>query len=85
MTTAVPCLQNTSPATLGDVIAFYAPGGNSNPNPDPVMARRPLTRRDREDLVAFLRTLTTTWLRDSTAVMARLLPQVPAKALVEQQ
>jgi cytochrome c peroxidase len=44
--------------TLRAVVDFYAGGGNSNPWLDKEMKPLSLTRQDREDLVAFLESLT---------------------------
>lgn len=52
-----PYMHDGSLETLEEVVDFYARGGNSNPNLDPVMVPRQFSRRDRLDLVAFLRAL----------------------------
>ena len=68
-----PYMHDGSLATLEEVVDFYAKGGIRNPNLDPVIGRRNLSQQDRADLVAFLRSLTTEWLMDSSAVQIRLL------------
>ena len=68
-----PYMHDGSVPTLEDVVAFYTHGGVRNPNRDPVIVKRALTRRDRADLVAFLRTLSVEWLVDSAAVGEKLL------------
>ena len=56
--TSAPYMHDGSLATLRDVVDYYVGGGNSNPNLDPKMKPLTLTRADREDLVAFLQSLT---------------------------
>jgi cytochrome c peroxidase len=54
-----PYMHDGSVKTLKDVVDFYVGGGSSNPHLDPLI--RPLshlTRQEREDLVAFLESLT---------------------------
>jgi cytochrome c peroxidase len=54
-----PYMHDGSLKTLKEVVDFYVGGGNANPQRDPLL--RPLTdltKRDREDLVAFLEALT---------------------------
>jgi cytochrome c peroxidase len=55
-----PYMHNGSLATLEDVVDFYADGGRPNPNLDRDMAPRSFTRSDRQDLLAFLRSLSGT-------------------------
>lgn len=68
-----PYMHDGSLKRLEDVVAFYARGGIRNPNLDVVMSPRVLSRQDRTDLVAFLRTLTTEWLKDSAVARQRLM------------
>lgn len=53
-----PYMHDGSIATLRDVVAFYDRGGIVNPSLSPEMARLNLSRSEREDLVAFLESLT---------------------------
>ena len=69
-----PYMHDGSLATLEEVVAFYARGGNPNPGIDDVMTKRDFTDQDQADLVAFLKALTTEWLSDSASVRRRLLP-----------
>ncbi|MEI2702893.1 MAG: MbnH family di-heme enzyme [Baekduia sp.] len=67
-----PYMHDGSIATLREVVDHYAAGGRTilsgpfagdgrqNPNKDPLLAGIDLTEQDRDDLVAFLRTLTDT-------------------------
>ena len=66
-------MHDGSLATLEEVVSFYEKGGIGNPNLDIVIAPRKFTEQERHDLVAFLRTLSTEWLKDSTVVTRRLL------------
>ncbi len=52
-----PYMHDGSLKTLGDVIAFYAGGGNSNPHLDKDIKPLALSAQDRADLVAFLESL----------------------------
>lgn len=52
-----PYMHDGSLATLRDVIAFYDRGGLPNPHLSPEMARLDLSAREREDLLAFLESL----------------------------
>ncbi len=65
-----PYMHDGSVATLEEAVDHYAAGGRviadgplagdgrANPYKDPLIAAIRLSRRDRDDLVAFLRTLT---------------------------
>ena len=53
-----PYLHNGSEQTLMDVVNFYNRGGLQNDNLDPLMFPLALTQREKEDLVAFLESLT---------------------------
>jgi cytochrome c peroxidase len=65
-----PYMHDGSAATLEDVIAHYAAGGRTiasgqvvgvghdNPNKSPTVRGFPLSAEQREDLIAFLRSLT---------------------------
>jgi cytochrome c peroxidase len=53
-----PYMHDGSQATLRDVVDFYDRGGNQNPGLDPLMAPLYLSERDKNALVAFMRTLT---------------------------
>ncbi len=54
-----PYMHDGSLASLKDVIDFYVGGGNSNPHRDKqIRALDFLTRQERDDLVAFLESLT---------------------------
>jgi cytochrome c peroxidase len=53
-----PYMHDGSLKTLGDVVSFYAGGGNSNPHLDKEMKPLALSAQDRADLVAFLNSLT---------------------------
>ena len=53
-----PYMHDGSLKTLRDVVDFYAGGGNSNPYLDKEMKPLDLSARDRDDLVAFLKSLT---------------------------
>lgn len=68
-----PYMHDGSLKTLEDVVAFYTRGGIENPHLDVVIDPFDLSRQDKADLVAFLKTLTTEWLKDSAAVHERLL------------
>ncbi len=52
-----PYMHDGSVATLRDVIDFYDRGGNPNPHLDPVIKPLKLTKREKDDLVEFLRSL----------------------------
>ena len=54
---SAPYMHDGKLKTLGDVVDFYAGGGNSNPNIDEKMKPLPLSARDRADLVEFLKSL----------------------------
>lgn len=68
-----PYMHDGSLKTLEEVVSFYDKGGIRNPNLDPVMVPRGFTKEERANLAAFLRTLTTGWLTDSTSVEQWLL------------
>ena len=53
-----PYMHDGSLKTLRDVVDFYAGGGNSNPGLDKNIRAIHLDGRDRQDLVAFLESLT---------------------------
>ena len=53
-----PYMHDGSLKTLRGVVDFYAGGGNSNPNLDKEVHPLPLSAQDRDDLVAFLQSLT---------------------------
>ncbi len=52
-----PYMHNGSAATLEDVIRHYEKGGIDRPSRSPLMMAFELTDQERQDLVAFLRTL----------------------------
>jgi cytochrome c peroxidase len=52
-----PYMHNASAATLEDVIRHYEKGGIDRPGRSPLMMAFELTDQERQDLVAFLRTL----------------------------
>jgi cytochrome c peroxidase len=53
-----PYMHDGSEATLMEVVLIYDRGGVPNPNLDPLIVPLGLTEREREDLVAFLESLT---------------------------
>lgn len=53
-----PYMHDGSVATLRDVIEHYAQGGNGHPSTDVQIEALDLTERDKEDLLAFLGSLT---------------------------
>jgi cytochrome c peroxidase len=53
-----PYMHDGSLATLEEVVDFYDRGGNPNPGLDPLMSPLFLSQRDKQDLAAFMRTLT---------------------------
>jgi cytochrome c peroxidase len=53
-----PYMHDGSLKTLKEVVDFYVGGGSSNQFLDPEIRPLPLTRQDREDLIAFLESLT---------------------------
>ncbi len=53
-----PYMHNGSLSTLRDVVDFYAAGGVPNQLLDPLVRPLPLSEPEKEDLVAFLRSLT---------------------------
>ena len=52
-----PFMHDGSLATLADVVAFYARGGNANAHLDPRMKALELSADDQRDLIAFLLSL----------------------------
>ncbi|MGQ0752336.1 MAG: cytochrome-c peroxidase [Betaproteobacteria bacterium] len=68
-----PYMHDGSLATLRDVIAFYDRGGLPNPRLSPEMAPLNLSAREREDLLAFLESLTGQVSAETTALP--VLPQ----------
>ncbi len=54
-----PYFHDGSAATLADVVEFYDKGGKPNRNLDPAMHPLRLTDQQKQDLVAFLQSLTT--------------------------
>jgi cytochrome c peroxidase len=55
---SAPYMHDGSLKTLRDVVDFYTGGGNSNPHLDKEIKPLNLTRRQRDDLVSFLESLT---------------------------
>ena len=55
-----PYMHDGSLATLQDVINFYSDGGRKNPHLDEEIKPRNLTSREKQDLLAFLQSLTGT-------------------------
>jgi cytochrome c peroxidase len=55
-----PYMHNAAQATLHDVIKHYEKGGIERPSRSPMMMRIELTDQERNDLVAFMQTLTDT-------------------------
>jgi cytochrome c peroxidase len=53
-----PYMHNASVATLADVLRHYEKGGISRPSRSPLLQPIALTESERQDLVAFLETLT---------------------------
>lgn len=53
-----PYMHDGSMKTLKEVVDFYVSGGNSNDHLDKDIRKLELTRQEREDLVAFLESLT---------------------------
>ncbi len=69
-----PYMHDGSLATLEEVVDFYDRGGEPHRNLDPEMRPLSLSERDRRDLVAFLRALTSPVLpgaEDGAALLAR--------------
>lgn len=62
-----PYMHDGSLATLDAVVAYYDQGGIDNPGKDALIAPLQLSRVEKHDLVAFLRTLT----GDNPALLAR--------------
>ena len=55
-----PYMHDGSLATLQDVINFYSDGGRKNPHLDEEIKPRNLTRQEKQDLLAFLQSLSGT-------------------------
>lgn len=55
-----PYMHDGSLATLADVVEFYNKGGGKNPQLDPLMAPLGFSKDDVQNLVAFLKALSTT-------------------------
>lgn len=53
-----PYMHDGSERTLDNVINFYNRGGNPNPNLDPAMLPLSLTKKEKHDLMEFLKALT---------------------------
>ena len=53
-------MHDGSLATLQDVINFYSDGGRKNPHLDEEIKPRNLTRQEKQDLLAFLQSLSGT-------------------------
>jgi cytochrome c peroxidase len=53
-----PYMHNAAQATLHDVMKHYEKGGIERPSRSPMMMRIELTDQERNDLVAFMQTLT---------------------------
>ena len=53
-----PYMHDGSLATLRDVVDFYSRGGQGNPNTDPTIRPLDLTAQEKDDLLAFLGSLT---------------------------
>lgn len=53
-----PYMHNGSMATLEDVIDHFSGGGLPDPNKDPMLTPLQLSLQEKQDLIAFLRTLT---------------------------
>ena len=52
-----PYMHNGSLPTLEAVVAFYDQGGGDNESKDPLLKKLNLTKQERDDLVAFLKSL----------------------------
>lgn len=68
-----PYMHDGSEATLEDVIAYYDRGGNDNPYLDGGMRSLGLAEQEKQDLVEFMKTLTSEDL-DRFEPLAKLLP-----------
>ena len=66
-----PYFHDGSAATLSEVVDFYARGGEDRSNVSPDVKKLDLTEQDKDDLVAFLRSLTSKFV----AVVRPVLPQ----------
>ncbi len=62
-----PYMHDGSLPTLEAVIDYYQKGGVANPGRDPLIAPLALSAQERQDLVAFLRSLT----GDNVAALAK--------------
>jgi cytochrome c peroxidase len=60
ITLTAPYMHDGSSATLEDVIEFYDRGGGDGPNKDKLIYKLNLTKDEKSDLLAFLKTLTGT-------------------------
>lgn len=72
-----PYMHDGSLATLRDVVDFYDRGGEQNPGLDKFMVPLFLTEREKEDLVAFMRSLTGANVEQLTA-QARAAASTPS-------
>ena len=68
-----PYMHDGSLVDLAAVIDFYASGGGSDPDKDPLIRRLEFDHQDRQDLIAFLKSLTGANL-DALAADARTAP-----------
>ena len=61
-----PYMHDGSIGTLEDVVEFYSKGGNPNPHLDPAIQPLNLSAAEKEDLVAFLKSISgTSWQRSA--------------------
>lgn len=58
ITRTAPYMHDGSMATLEEVIDHFSNGGLPDPNKDPMIAPLPLTPQEKQDLIAFLHSLT---------------------------
>lgn len=76
-----PYMHDGSLATLREVVDFYDRAGTPNPQLDPLMLPLYLSEQDKDDLVAFMRTLTGSNVeqlaREARAAQAAAPPQAP--------
>jgi cytochrome c peroxidase len=68
-----PYMHDGSLQTLEDVVEFYNRGGIPNPNLDPLMKQLHLSTDEQRNIVAFLRTLTSSVFEDTVALRRALL------------